>query len=278
MRIFNYKKPLFWIIASILSGCLVLICHISGWEMKVEQPSHYAVRKQVGLQNILTSGRDLFSIVAMVAGTIAIGTIILSWKSRKLAGTIQFFGLVLAGFFLLACYLVTNECYRMRRAISGNMLIQIKEVGKAVNQYAHQHNRMPEADWWCHSLIDDPNIQIDEREFRIGQLPDIKCKFAFNRNLDRLSLDQIKGDVVLLFEADGELDLSGGPELIHQERRKDKYFIFKKQKYIYILFVDGTIVKYRIRDGAVALYDPEKDTFASYIEKGRTEYSSLRWK
>ncbi|MHC4574239.1 MAG: hypothetical protein ACYS76_08930 [Planctomycetota bacterium] len=278
MRIFNYKKPLFWIIASIISGCLAFICHISAWEMEVEQPWHYALRKYAGVYNILASGCGLFFIVAMVAGTIGIGKTILSWKSRKLAGTIQFLALILVGFFLLACYLVTNECYRMRRAISCNMLIQIKEVGKAVNQYAHQYDRMPEADWWSHSLINDPNIEIDEHEFNIGQYREIACTFAFNRNLDRLSLDRTKGNVVLLFEADGELDLSGGPELIHQERAKDKYFIFKRQKYIYILFVDGTIVKYRIHDGAVALYDPEKDEFTNYIEIGQTECSPLGWK
>ena len=277
MRICNYKKPLFWIIASTLFGFLAFMCHISAWEMKVEQPWHYSVTKDVGLRNVLDAGFSLFIMVTVIAGTIGIVTIILRWKSRKLAGTIEFLVLLLVGFFLYACYAVTNQCYRMRRAISGNMLIQIKEVGKAVNQYAHQYNRMPEADWWSHSLVDDPNIEIAGHEFNIGQYRDIECTFAFNRNLDRLPLDQIEGNVVLLFEADGELDLSGGLELIHKERAKDKYFIFKRQKYIYILFVDGAIVKYRIRDGAVALYDPEKPSFTNYIEKGRTEYSPLRW-
>jgi hypothetical protein len=44
-----------------------------------------------------------------------------------------------------------------------------------------------------------------------------------------------------------------------------------------VLFVDGTIVKYRLHDGAIVKYDKEKDEFGPYLEKGQTPYSPLRW-
>ncbi len=282
-KCFN-ARPLYWILASIISACLGVICHISGWEFLVaqQQMRSYAEPYDSGLYDMLTSGYELFTITALVLGVIAIVKIVVqitkNWKAKIIPGIVEFLIFIFVGFFLFCFTLVTNEFYRMRRAISQNMLFQIRDIGNSINQYLKKYNHMPDAFWWCDSLINEPDIGVSKHDFHIGQFPDIECDFAYNKNLDKLPRGDIAGNVVLLFEADGDLNLSGGPELISKERTKDKYFLFKRQIFIYVLFVDGTIVKYRLHDGAISKYDPEKNEFTPYLKKGQTPYSPLRWK
>lgn len=286
MRMFKkcvHARPPYWILASIISACLGVICHISGWEILLAQQQLHSHTETYDswLCNMLTSGRDLFMITATALGAIAIGSIvrqiIKNWKAKIITGIVEILILIFLDVFLLSFVLVTNELYRMRRAISCNMLIQIKEIGNSINQHLKRYNHLPDAFGWCDSLINEPNIGLSKHDFHIGQLPHIECNFAFNANLDRLSPSDLTGNVVLLFEADGNLNLSGGPELINKERAKDKYCLFKKERFIYVLFVDVTLVKYRLHDGAIAKYDPERNKFTPYLRKGQTPYSPLRW-
>lgn len=277
-------KSLYWTLASIISACLGVICHIGHWEFERAQqwPHDYARLNESGLYNILVIALNLSVITALLLGVIAIVKIIVqiieNWKAKIISGIVEFLILIFVGFFLLCFTLVTNEFYRMRRAISCNMLLKIKNIRSMVNEYSEKYDRMPDADSWCGSLIENSG-KIGEGYFHIGQLPEIECNFAFNENISNLPVvKDLPGNVVLLFEAEGDLNLSGGPELISNELAKDKYFLFKKQKFIYILFVDGTIVKYRLRDCAIAKYVPDKNKFTQYFQKGQTPYSPLRWK
>jgi hypothetical protein len=142
-------------------------------------------------------------------------------------------------------------------------------------EYARENGHMPDANSWCYLLIDrDDRARFN---FKIPQIKDVECNFAFNKNLSNLSTDNLDSNIVLLFESDGDLNLSGGPELISKERTKDKYFLFKRQRFIYILFVDGTIAKYRLHDGAISKYVPDENKFTQYYKMGETPYSPLRW-
>jgi hypothetical protein len=56
-------------------------------------------------------------------------------------------------------------------------------------------------------------------------------------------LDKVPGNVVLLFEADGIWNLNGTADLLNTKR--------KEPGYSYVLFVDGTIGRYRFSGGLV---------------------------
>lgn len=184
---------------------------------------------------------------------------------------------------------------RLRDAIKFSGLSSIREIRKTFSQYYKANNQLPRSSNWCNALIEyyEENGRPKTHIFQIPQLPDNECHFAFNRNLSLLLKEDLPGNLVLVFEADGALNLSGGSELLEQERAKDKYFS-KTERYIYILFVDGTIAKYRLSDGSIALakedlyktsndssfyytYE-EKKVFSKYHKKGETPYSPLRWK
>ncbi len=223
----------------------------------------------------------LFTISALACGITAISKIRENKQILKIYGILQVVILVVTGCVLFYFFLFSNDIYRTRRAISSDGATRIMILGNLMNESAVKTGHMPNADHWCDSLVGQPlagSLRVVKSSFNIVRNPDIECSFAFNENLSNLSIEGLSGNVVMLFEADGEFNLSGGPELINTKRMKDKYFWPWRQKFIYILFVDSTIVKYRRYDGAVALYDPDKDEFTDYHKKGETSYSPLKWK
>jgi hypothetical protein len=89
----------------------------------------------------------------------------------------------------------------------------LHQVGLAVNRYAKVRDGcLPTADKWCALLMEsDPNLPQE-----IFKCPADKggvCSYAFNRKLGGLRLMDLPNDVVLLFEANGGWNLSGGQEL-----------------------------------------------------------------
>lgn len=255
MRMLSYKKPLYWAMASLLSSGIALALFIASWEF----------------YHFLLLGYVFFTIASVVLAVVAIVYIIL--KKRNLIGVLQLIVLISAGVFIQASVPMLHDYYRIRRASTYNRLIEVRELKYLISEYIKQNGYFPDPDNWFDLLE-----RRDKGFYVFPPMSEPKCNFAFNKNLSHLSADSLQGNKVVLFEADGELNLSGGPELISKERAKDRYFVFKKQIFIYILFVDGTIVKYRLHDGAVALYEPGKDEFTGYRRKGETPYSPLKWK
>jgi len=238
----------------------------------------------------------LFLLLAMAFGITACVIIIAQiFKNPKpktwLLAIIKLLILATAGFLvivLLTTPVLLKAKLRNSYAIKG--LDKIIIIGNSLIKYDDQNGYLPDANRWCDLLIEF-DLEINRDFFNIiGQNSEIKCSFAFNKNLSNLSLDDIDGNVVLLFEADGNLNLAGGPELLNKDRHKDRFFLLKRQRFIYILFVDGTVAKYRLRDGAVSLflYKPKKNEppsywahvndFSDWYKKGQTPYSPLRWK
>jgi len=266
MWMLSYKKPLFWFIISIISGLIAV--------------TSFIVYLKFTKVFILGYVYVIFSTVALILGVIAVVKIARNWKTRKVYAIVELLVLLLAGYILFEITLFSYFRCRTRNSITFNAVYRMKYLSDAINEYALKNSHMPDADDWCNSLIGYPlagSLRVTKSCFYIIGNPDIECNYAFNENLDGLPLDEIKDNVVLLFEADGKLNLTGGPELISKKRIKDKYF-FSKQRFIYILFVDGMIVKYRLHDGAVALYEPSKGKFTDYRKKSETPYSPLKWK
>jgi hypothetical protein len=166
--------------------------------------------------------------------------------------------------------------YRMRHAICQNGLRMISTVGDAVTNYDRKHGQMPVAARWSEIILENtPSLM--KTDFRIPQFDGIDSAVAYNSNLSDIEVKNIAGNIVLLFEADGQINLAGGADLMIRRRAKDAYFesLFSEEKFVYIYFVDKTIAKYRLRDGAISKYDTEKKWFSLYTKD--SIYSPLRW-
>ncbi len=222
----------------------------------------------------LIIGYAVFTIAAVIIGIIGFVYILLKIKEAKLNDFLLLTLLVLMSLWVASTVLGTFDKYRIREAIANDRLPEVKEIYYLFNEYLKKNNYLPLAYPWLDSLGTRPDAL-----YLFPMAGDhYASNFAFNKEISNLSPKELYGNEILVFEADGIGNIFGGPELINESREKDQFFLFKRQIWIYILFVDGTIVKYRIHDGSISKYDPEKDAFGPYIEKGKTPYSPLRWK
>lgn len=165
---------------------------------------------------------------------------------------------------------------KMHNVLSQNGLRMTKMIGSDVISYAQNHGRMPNSNLWCNQLMESSS-NLSKHDFGIGQYPEVQCAIAYNRNLSDVPIANLPGNIVVLFEADGQMNLAGDANTIAKSRTKDIYLDswFYKEKYIFIYFFDKTIVKYRLPDGAVSKYDPERKQFLSYVNN--SPYLPLQW-
>jgi hypothetical protein len=146
-------------------------------------------------------------------------------------------------------------------------LYNLELLGEELFRYAKAHDGcLPVAGRWC-DLLMEHNKNLTKENFRHPQ-PEIfrdtfnfkeDCQFAFNKNLSGMRLADLPGNVVLLFEADGDWNLSGTSELL-----KTRY---REKGYIAMLFVDQTVNDYWYYVQEVRKFDP-KGTHM-YYEKPR---------
>jgi hypothetical protein len=159
-------------------------------------------------------------------------------------------------------------------------LYNLEFLGKEIIRYARDNNGyLPEASRWCDQLM-EYNPELSKENFMHPQHPKLpkenykftapenfrdifnfkgEVQFAFNKNLSGKHLADIPGDVVLIFEADGDWNLSGAEELL-----KTRY---REKGYITILFVDQTTGDYWFYENAVRKFDPKGTQM--YYEKPR---------
>jgi len=154
-------------------------------------------------------------------------------------------------------------------------------------EYVEINGHLPDANSWCDPLF---SHEKNAPEANARMFHKFFSHFTFNENLSETPVDRLNGNILLIIEAEGSYNNFGGAELLTQPLPRYKYYLFPGQKYKYILFVDGTIVKYRQRDGAISKFegnpdnfDPlsyyeDIDSFGPFIKKGSSSYSILRWK
>lgn len=65
-----------------------------------------------------------------------------------------------------------------------------------------------------------PYIYNPDEAFKCPEVKEGRCNFAFNKNIAGMKLDDIPGDVVLLFESEPGWNQVGGPELLASEAHK----------------------------------------------------------
>jgi hypothetical protein len=106
-----------------------------------------------------------------------------------------------------------------------------------ISAYAATHGGyLPRPNCWCDALTtSDPGLL--EQMFRHPDEPDAACSYAFNAELEGCKLETLAPETVLLFEADGDWNLSGNAQDFNDLTRKRRYSIG-------IPFADGRIGEY----------------------------------
>lgn len=219
----------------------------------------------------------LFVFVGALFAVIAIIYITSSGEIRMIRGKILILVQVLVSFYIGwgsfgGCILDIKA----RHALPVSSQMSIQRIGNEMLSYEIKIGHLPDSNDWC-NIIFSREKKIDRGTFATAAKQESPCSFAFNNNLSKLPIDGLDPNTVLIFEADGPLNFAGGPELFPGSRYRDRYSP-RKERFAYLFFVDGTLVKYRLHDGAVALYEPSKDKFTDYRKKSETPYSPLKWK
>lgn len=110
----------------------------------------------------------------------------------------------------------------------------VKGLGTVFQVYANDFDgNLPTADSWCDLLVEHCDVSpksficIESRhKFKIGE-----SAYALNENAAGLKLENIPGDMVLMFESKPGWNQVGGPELLSTENHDGEG--------CYILFCDG---------------------------------------
>jgi hypothetical protein len=120
----------------------------------------------------------------------------------------------------------------------------LHQLSLAMKEYTDAHDgHLPAADKWCDLLM--KHCGLPRKDFRCPGAKADTGGYAFNRNLDGLHLyrDVHKpGHVVLLFDAEGGWNLSGGEELLKMRHRG------MKGKRCNLLFADFSVKSYDDED------------------------------
>lgn len=251
-----FSKVYFWIITLIVFGIIAAVTEI------------------VELYNISIFGYThyIFLIAALICGIKAVKLIVKTKTIFKISGMIQLIIIVSFALYIYGFEFKQINIFRNLNGINTVNLENLQIIRGHIQDYIVNNKYLPDANSWCDEIKPD------------GVTIDLYRRFAFNRNLSGLSIDQLNGNEVLILESnDGNINNYGGSELIDQRLMRDEYCIFPWQKVTYILFVDGTIAQYRRSDGEISLYN-EKDVFVywyqafgPFAKKGETQYSPLQW-
>lgn len=184
----------------------------------------------------------------------------------------QYKGVIITIFMLLLscgpCVLiygtfVAGRC-RAERAKILSSEYNLKIIANTLEDYVAAHNGyLPESDKWCDALLAQANSKCTKKSFLhpmycINGLKG-NCHFAFNSNLSGVQLSSIPKDTVLVFESDGEWNLSGGPELLRKR--------YKKHGCISFLLTDFSLKDYWFDEKAIKTF-----------ENGKLAYKKPRWR
>jgi hypothetical protein len=215
---------------------------------------------------VLVAGMLLFSAIAFLLGIIAV--LVISIHHKVLRGFVYaMFAILLSSPFILAIYTIHSvTTARAEREKANTGRYNLRLLGGALIDYARDHeDYLPAADQWCDLLLQH-NPALTQGNFRHPRGEELglvgTCHFAFNKNLSDLRLADIRDDVVLIFEADGDWNLSGAGELLRSRRTT-----VRDEFYVGLLFVDQTEATFWFEQQAVTRFG-----------SGGMSYRSARWK
>ena len=165
---------------------------------------------------------------------------------------------VCVGLPLLAAYTVVEPGKQMRREhdLAMSSMDSLVRIREALLDYASKHGgTLPSAKDWQDRLL-EAGEGVSKSDFCRATVPGGTSDYALNEHLGGLTVSEIPGDVVLVFEATGPWNLSGGGDLLQHSGRKWK---------VGVMFMDGQFGEYCfVRKAVMGRYN------ASFVR-------ALRW-
>lgn len=213
----------------------------------------------------------LSAALVSVASLIITIFLVVSFQNKKrfnLMGCIKMIVVVLIGVFFLYWYLHYNHHFRTRNGVEFSLQSFMEVAGEKTLSHVEKTGIFPDSDKWCNTLL------TETKSYYFSS--DIYRRITLNENISHLKINDVSPDTVLLIEADGPGSSTGGKELIYSRRERDQYYP-KRDRFVFVFFVDATLAKYRLRDGSIAFYESDKNSFSGWYKKGETSYSPLRW-
>ena len=155
----------------------------------------------------------IFLVALMLAIALAIFAVFSAKKSKgKLKGERLGCTVITLGLFVLFFMLVVLpriRCIANRMQCGTNLA----HLGKAILIYASDNDgKFPSPANWCDLLIKHTDVTKEDFKCEDSFLP--VFSYGFNKMLDGLSFDEVSPDTVVLFEIAGGRNVSGGPELM----------------------------------------------------------------
>jgi hypothetical protein len=180
--------------------------------------------------------------------------------SRKRVKYFVYIAAVVAVFFTMLFFfhfVVVGTTIKNREWAAKNFSVKynLQTVGKALQKYAFDHNGyLPSAEKWSDVLLQYDKM-LTQNDFKHPKKPEIVI--AFNKDLSGLRFADIPKDTVLLFETQGDWNLSGDESLVQTKN--------PKQAILKVLLVNMTIKSYWVE-------------YKGNNENWRGRFEPMRWK
>jgi Domain of unknown function (DUF4190) len=205
----------------------------------------------LGILGLFTCG--LTALFGLAFGIVALV------KVKGSQGTLRGDGIALAGIIVSAVFLLMIPIFAAmllpalagakQRAQTINCVSNEKQLALAIEMYTDQNaNHFPAATNWCDAI--QSNVSPYTFKCPVAETTGStrRCDYAFNAALSGLDEKNVNPGTVMLFEADGGWDATGGPDLMSTPARHEHGHISV------VTFADGSVQ-----------------------EVGQSQLSSLRW-
>jgi hypothetical protein len=202
----------------------------------------------------------LFSAATLVLGIIALLAIALS-HNRLMGVGYAALAVILSGSFLFGTYIRWYEAeIRAARQKAESSHHSMLLLAIELMEYKRDNDGyLPIADKWCDLLMEhNPNLTkgiFGNPQADTFQQPVGACNFAFNKNVSGLRWADIPYDVVVLFEANGDWNLTGGAELFKSGR---SVLSSSPGVIFYVLPAHGPIKEYLYKYNTIRKVDSDR--------------------
>jgi hypothetical protein len=169
----------------------------------------------LGILGIVTCG--VMALIGLILGIVALVKVKNSRGALKGNG-IALAGVIVSGIFLLmlpifAAMLLPALAKAKQKARTINCVSNVKQLGLAMRIYAgDNHNHYPAGTNWCDAI--QPEVGTLKVFHCPADLSGGRCSYAFNARLSGAEEGRVNPTTVMIFEADGGWNLSGGKELL----------------------------------------------------------------
>jgi prepilin-type processing-associated H-X9-DG protein len=188
----------------------------------------------LGILGLCTCG--ITALIGLILGIIAM---IKVRKSRGAQGGsgIALAGVIVSAFFVFmipffAALLLPALAAAKQKAQSINCVNNVKQLSLAMRVYADKNqSHYPAATNWCDAIL--PAVGAPKVFHCPADLSGHRCSYAYNARLSGAEMDKVDPNTVVIFEADGDWNVSGGRELMLAQSRH--------REVIVVGFADGHV-------------------------------------